>query len=82
MTIWDAAQFMPAEKKKLNRLPNPMQSAFRSNGKQICIVHNDGVNFYDFKSGSIRAEISDSSLAGVMCCSWSRKLDFIDFQSD
>ena len=71
LVIWDTSQFVPAETMRLNTLSSPAMSAFRSNGKQICITHNDGVNFYDFKSGSIRAEISDTKLSGVLCCDWS-----------
>lgn len=75
LTIWDAAQFIPAEKKNLAKFI-PKMAKFRKNGKQIAIGHAEGVNFYDFKSGSARAEISDKSLSSVSSCEWSRKGEY------
>ena len=75
LTIWDAAQFIPAEKKNLAKYL-PKMAKFRKNGKQIAIGHGEGVNFYDFKSGSARAEISDKSLSSVTSCEWSRKSEY------
>ena len=52
LLIWDTAQMVVAEKKKLSDII-PQKATFRPNGKQIAICGEKILKFYDLNSGKV-----------------------------
>ena len=54
LLIWDTAQMVVAEKKKVSDII-PQKATFRPNGKQIAICGEKILKFYDLNSGKVQS---------------------------
>ena len=54
LLIWDTAQMIVAEKKKVSDII-PQKATFRPNGKQIAICGEKILKFYDLNSGKVQS---------------------------